>query len=299
MSAIPLGECQQRRIGQLAGVQPFTECKAALPACQVERQRRLDDGSRRLEHRGGDSHAPIRHHELVALGDRFFHLGRGIVHTDQVFAARDPRRYSGKLHQLAPLKLCVSILRILPYDQINFDRAIQMHEIEHALRLDRRGGSFGPKDHPTTKEQADYNLKYLIAVALLDDQVGPAQLDETRVNAADTQALLAKVNVEPNPRFTEGYPDHLGCRIVIRTRSGSTYTRDQNGYEGGQDQPLTWERVVKKFHWLAEPYADASLRQAIIAEVEILDQRPISVLMSLLARVNPAAMFPSTLRGLQ
>jgi 2-methylcitrate dehydratase len=161
------------------------------------------------------------------------------------------------------------------------------------------GGSFGPKDHPTTKEQADYNLKYLIAVALLDDQVGPAQLDEARVNAPDTQGLLAKVKVEPNPRFTDGYPEHLGCRIVILTRSGNTYTKDQNGYEGGQDQPLTWERVVEKFHWLAEPYADASLRQAIIAEVENLGQRPVSVLMSLLARVNPDAKFPSTLRGVQ
>ncbi|WP_454752689.1 MmgE/PrpD family protein [Cupriavidus necator] len=36
------------------------------------------------------------------------------------------------------------------------------------------GGAFGPKDHPQTKEQADYNLKYLIAAALLDDQVGPS-----------------------------------------------------------------------------------------------------------------------------
>jgi len=52
MSAFPLGECQQRRIRQLAGVQPFSERKA-LSACQVERQRRLDDGSRRLEYRGG------------------------------------------------------------------------------------------------------------------------------------------------------------------------------------------------------------------------------------------------------
>jgi 2-methylcitrate dehydratase len=161
------------------------------------------------------------------------------------------------------------------------------------------GGSFGPKDHPTTKEQADYNLKYLIAVALLDDQVGPAQLDEARVNGADTQALLAKVNVEPNPRFTQGYPDLLGCRIVICTRSGKTYIKDQNGYEGGQDQPLTWQRVVEKFHWLAEPYADANLRQAIIAEVEILDERPLSVLMGLLARVKSDARFPPTLRGLQ
>jgi hypothetical protein len=70
MSAIPLGECLQRCIGQPTGVQPFSECKASLSARQVERQQRLDDGSRRLEHRGGDSHALIRRHELGALGYR-------------------------------------------------------------------------------------------------------------------------------------------------------------------------------------------------------------------------------------
>ena len=86
---------------------------------------------------------------------------------------------------------------------------------------------------------------------------------------------------------------------MICTRSGKTYIKDQNGYEGGQDQPLTWQRVVEKFHWLAEPYADANLRQAIIAEVEILDERPLSVLMGLLARVKSDARFPPTLRGLQ
>jgi hypothetical protein len=80
MSAIPLGECQQRCVGQLASVQPFSERKASLSACQVERQRRLDDGSRCLEHRGGDSHAPIGRHELVALGDHLFHFGGRIVH---------------------------------------------------------------------------------------------------------------------------------------------------------------------------------------------------------------------------
>src|SRR3982074_1328889 len=33
------------------------------------------------------------------------------------------------------------------------------------------GGAFGSKDRPQTKEQADYNLKYLIAAALLDGEV--------------------------------------------------------------------------------------------------------------------------------
>jgi len=59
------------------------------------------------------------------------------------------------------------------------------------------GGSFGPKDHPEIKEQGDYNLKYLVAAALLDDQVGPAQLEELRIQAPDAQALLARVEVHP------------------------------------------------------------------------------------------------------
>ena len=44
------------------------------------------------------------------------------------------------------------------------------------------GGSFGAKDLPQVKEQGDYNLKYLIAAALLDDQLGPAQLEEARIH---------------------------------------------------------------------------------------------------------------------
>src|ERR1700722_16958729 len=60
------------------------------------------------------------------------------------------------------------------------------------------GGRYGSKDHPQAKEQADYNLKYLIAVALLDDQVGPAQLQAARIQAPDAQALLARVEVRPD-----------------------------------------------------------------------------------------------------
>ena len=161
------------------------------------------------------------------------------------------------------------------------------------------GGSFGPKDHPTTKEQADYNLKYLVAVALLDDQVGPAQLEEARVNAPDAQSLLRRVAVQPDPDFTARYPDHLDCRVAIRKRSGELHVKTQVGYEGGQDLPLSWARVVQKFNWLAEPYANEGLRQSIVAAVEALDQRPIATLIGLLARASPYALYPATLRGIQ
>jgi 2-methylcitrate dehydratase len=161
------------------------------------------------------------------------------------------------------------------------------------------GGSFGPKDHPTTKEQADYNLKYLIAAALLDDQVGPAQLEETRVNGDDAQTLLSKVEIRPDREFSNAYPEVLACRVTITTTDGARHAMEQRGYEGSLARPLSWARVVEKFHWLAEPYADEALRQAIVAEVQHLDERPLSALMSLLGRVKPRATYPSTLTGFQ
>src|SRR6266478_4066620 len=77
------------------------------------------------------------------------------------------------------------------------------------------GGRYGSKDHPQAKEQADYNLKYLIAAALLDDQVVPTQLQPARIQAPDAQALLARVEVRPDEHFTARYPKELSALITI------------------------------------------------------------------------------------
>jgi len=161
------------------------------------------------------------------------------------------------------------------------------------------GGGFGNKDRPQTKEQADYNLKYLIAAALLDDQVGPAQLEPERVCAADAQALLRKVTVQPDAAFTAQYPQALNTRVTITCRDGRVVSKEHVGFEGGLDNPFSWQRTVEKFHWLSEQYADEALRRQIIDLVSTLDEQPIGELMQLLAQVSPQARFPVRHPGIQ
>jgi 2-methylcitrate dehydratase len=161
------------------------------------------------------------------------------------------------------------------------------------------GGSFGPKDHPEVKEQGDYNLKYLVAAALLDDQVGPAQLEEQRIQAPDVQALLARVEVHPDERFSARYPQELSAAITIGTKDERVFVKEQHGYEGGLNRPMSWERTVEKFHWLSEAFADEDLRNRLIQVVQQLDARPISDLMDLLAQVRCTAVFPRTHPGIQ
>jgi 2-methylcitrate dehydratase len=91
----------------------------------------------------------------------------------------------------------------------------------------------------------------------------------------------------------------LNTRIVIKTKDGRIFDCEQLGYEGGLGDPLSWERVVEKFNWLSEPFADAALRHNIVEAVVKIDERPVADLMGLLGKVNPKAVYPAFHPGIQ
>jgi 2-methylcitrate dehydratase len=121
---------------------------------------------------------------------------------------------------------------------------VEAAEVEH-VRCDifqagydfAGGGSYGSKDHPWLKEQGDYNLKYLISAALLDGQVGPAQLDAVRIQAPDAQAMVARVEVQPDEKLTARFPKELGARITVHTKDQRILVKEHTGYEGGWTSP--------------------------------------------------------------
>ncbi|OBI93813.1 MmgE/PrpD family protein [Mycobacterium asiaticum] len=169
--------------------------------------------------------------------------------------------------------------------------AVTLEVIQSAYDI-AGGGAYGDKDHPWTKEQADYNLKYLGAVALLDGGVGPEQLETERVRRDDVQNLLTRIAVVPAADLTADYPERTGVRVSVATHDGRELNHQQADYEGSPTQPLSWDRVVEKFHWLAEPCCDRGLRGEIIEAVERLDEIPVTELTGLLGRVSPAAVRP-------
>jgi 2-methylcitrate dehydratase len=156
------------------------------------------------------------------------------------------------------------------------------------------GGSYGNKDHPSTKEQADYNLKYLVSVALLDGQVGPEQLETERVRRHDVQDMLARVYVEAAADLTAAYPERTAARVRIALHDGRKLDREQSDFEGSPTRPMSWDRVAQKFHWLGEPFADATLRAEIIDAVWRLDEISVAELAGLLGAVSPQVQRPRT-----
>ncbi|HXB15753.1 MAG TPA: MmgE/PrpD family protein [Solirubrobacteraceae bacterium] len=148
------------------------------------------------------------------------------------------------------------------------------------------GGSFGPKTDVHTKEDADHSLPYLLAVALLDGDVQPAQLVPARIGAPDVQDLLRRVTVKPDDAFTARYPGEVPSRVTVRLKDGTSHTHEVKNYPGFPSWPFTWDEIGAKFDKLVAGRADDALGSEIKAAVRSLETIDVKDLMRLLGRVK-------------
>lgn len=152
------------------------------------------------------------------------------------------------------------------------------------------GGEEGEKTLVRTKEEADHSLPYLVAVAVLDGQVLPAQYAPERIVRADVQALLCRVTVRPAADLSAAFPAEMPCRLIVHRKGGRVLELEKRDYQGFRNRPAGREIVIGKFEQLAAPFAPASLRREVIEAVLNLERLPgVGELTALLARVAAEA----------
>jgi len=148
------------------------------------------------------------------------------------------------------------------------------------------GGLYGMDKVVRTKEQADHNLPYLLAVALLDGDVMPAQFEPDRIARADVQQLLKKVSVRPDNEYTDQYPAKMPAKITVRLQDGTMIEHEVQDYPGLASDPFTWQDAVDKFDRLAAGRVEETLGGEIKDAVRSLDNIQMADLMQLLVRVK-------------
>jgi 2-methylcitrate dehydratase len=156
------------------------------------------------------------------------------------------------------------------------------------------GGLYGTDRVIQTKEQADHSLPYLLAVALLDGDVQPAQFKPDRIAKPDVQALLRKVSVRPNHEYTDEYPAKMPAKITVRLQDGKVIEHEVQDYPGLASHPFSWEDSVEKFDRLVAGRADNGLSGEIKHAVRSLESIQVRDLMQLLGRVRAAALAASS-----
>jgi len=202
------------------------------------------------------------------------------------------KKYCALIHGQAPIETVLALAGEHGFAHRDI-KSVDVEVFQTAYDI-AGGGSFGNKDEASTKEQADYNLKYLLAAALIDGQVGPEQLRTERIRRPNVRELLTRIHIRPSADLTTRYPHATPVRVNVVLRDGRQVFREQDDFEGAPTRPLTWDRTVEKFHWLAEQYADDPLRNALVETVEHLEISPVSALAELLTHVSVQARLPKT-----
>ena len=194
------------------------------------------------------------------------------------------KKYNAEIHSQSALE---GILELKEEDKLSpadVER-IEIEIFDVAYKI-IGGGEEGDKTIVQNKEQADHSLQYMVAVALLDDQVMPEQYLPERIARPDVQDLLRRVIVRPRKDFSDRFPNEMPCRLTVLLRDGRTLTKEKRDYEGFYTRPMFWETVSQKFEKLSKGHTDASLRRNIRDAVARIEEIQTRDLMKLLDRVR-------------
>jgi 2-methylcitrate dehydratase len=195
------------------------------------------------------------------------------------------KRFNAEIHSQAAIQGVLDLKRRHQFRAADVER-IEIETFDVAFNI-IGGGEEGDKTNSvTTKEQADHSLPYVIAAAILDGDVMPAQYELKRILSEDIQSVLRRVSVTANPAYSQRFPEEMSCRIQVVLHDGQTLVKESRDYPGFVSQPMSWEMVRSKFDGLAAPYTTDDERKTITNAVADLENVRVRDLMRLLASVS-------------
>ena len=167
------------------------------------------------------------------------------------------KKYNSMIHTQSAVHCMVELVR---QNKLDPGKVVSIEADVIRIAYDFAGGGlYGVDKVIRTKEQADHSLPYLLAVALLDGDVMPAQFAPDRIMRADVQQLLKKVSVRPDQEFTEQYPAKMPAKITVRLQDGKVIEHEVQDFPGLASRPFTWEDSVEKFDRLVAGRVDEGL----------------------------------------
>lgn len=193
------------------------------------------------------------------------------------------KKYNAEYHSQSAVEAALRLRRQPGFDAALID-VVEVDTFATGFHI-IGGGEEGDKKHPISREDADHSLPYIVAVALLDGEVTPAQYTPGRIASQDVRELLERVEVRLGEGFSDRFPDSMPVALAVHYRDGRSERIELDSYHGFYAQPFAWSDAVAKFETLTVGRLSAALRKDIIAAVQDLDEIATRDLTGLLARV--------------
>jgi 2-methylcitrate dehydratase len=137
---------------------------------------------------------------------------------------------------------------------------------------------------PRTKEEADHNLNFLLAMAITDGEVGTEQYAEQQWKNPKVQELMKKMEFQGDAELTKDFPDKWVSIVEITTKDQKVHSLRVDLPKGGPNNPMTDQEIESKFNKMALKLMRKPQADSIIKSIYDLDKMTdVSQLMKLLA----------------
>jgi 2-methylcitrate dehydratase len=171
------------------------------------------------------------------------------------------KKYNSMIHTQSAVHCMVELAK---ENKLDPNKIVSIEAEVFQLAFDFAGGGlYGVDKVIRIKEQADHSLPYLLAVALLDGDVMPAQFNPERI-------------IKP-------------AKIIVRLGDGRVIEQQVQDYPGLASYPFTWEDAVQKFDALVGGRIDERLSAEIKDAVHSVENIQVRDLMELLGYVRQAS----------
>jgi len=128
---------------------------------------------------------------------------------------------------------------------------------------------------PTSRLAAMFSIPYVVAVALREGQITPAQHGPERLNDPDVRALAAKVRVHDDDALTARLPQERVARVRIELTDGTEYIEEVPNPIGDSDYaPLDAAALHSKGGRLIDPVLVARIwlfAEQLVASSSVLE----------------------------
>jgi len=158
---------------------------------------------------------------------------------------------------------------------------VRPEDIEH-VRVDtylignQQCGTSPASREPHTGPQARFSTPYCVAAAFIHGKIGLREFGEDIINGEAEQALLKRVEICTDDRFTQLYPKKWGCHVTVKCKDGRIFEEEVPSASGSVDNPLSKKQAMAKSVGLMEDIIGHD--KAVELAETLLDLRKLKVL---------------------
>ena len=129
---------------------------------------------------------------------------------------------------------------------------------------------------------AQFSIPYVVAVCLVDGELGPRQLTEKRIADPALLDLAARVMVTTDEELNKRYPEKTSSRVEILFKDGRRLSQQVDDPKGDPRDPMDAVALTQKVKQFAGDRNEQQLDDVIAG---ILDLETITDLTHLLERI--------------